>query len=87
MKKQSKNLYLHADGDSFFVACEISVHPELKGLPVIVGGDRGIAVAMSPEAKKLGVTRGMPVFQVKRELPDVIILSHHFDLYLSLIHI
>jgi len=81
VKKQSKNLYLHADGDSFFVACEISVHPELKGLPVIVGGDRGIAVAMSPEAKKLGVTRGMPVFQVKRELPDVIILSHHFDLY------
>lgn len=81
VKKQSKNLYLHADGDSFFVACEISVHPELKGFPVIVGGDRGIAVAMNQEAKRLGVTRGMPVFQIKRELPEVIILSHHFDLY------
>ena len=81
MKKESKNLYLHADGDSFFVACEVSVHPELEGLPVIVGGDRGIAVAMNQEAKKLGITRGMPVFRVKRELPEVIILSHHFDLY------
>ncbi|MES2315832.1 MAG: DNA polymerase IV [Patescibacteria group bacterium] len=78
---RSKNLYLHADGDSFFVACEVSVHPELKGKPVIVGGDRGIAVAMSKEAKALGVTRGMPVFQIKKLYPEVIILSHHFDLY------
>jgi nucleotidyltransferase/DNA polymerase involved in DNA repair len=55
----------------------------LKGKPVIVGGDRGIAVAMSPEAKKLGVTRGMPVFRIKKEFPEVIILPHHFDLYLD----
>ena len=53
----------------------------IKGLRVIVGGDRGIAVAMSPGAKKLGVTRGMPVFRIKKLFPQVIILSHHFDLY------
>ena len=81
MKNQSKNLYFHADGDSFFVACEVSVHPELRGKPVIVGGDRGIAVAMSIEAKKLGITRGMPCFRVKKLYPEVIILEHHFDLY------
>ena len=81
MAGNSKNLYLHADGDSFFVSCEVSVHPELRGLPVIVGGDRGIAVAMSKEAKKLGVTRGMPVFRIKKDFPSVTILSHHFDLY------
>jgi nucleotidyltransferase/DNA polymerase involved in DNA repair len=75
------NLFLHADGDSFFVSCEVSEHPEYKGLPVVVGEDRGIAVAMSYEAKKLGVTRGMPVFQIKKQFPDVIILPHHFDLY------
>ena len=78
---QSDNLYLHVDGDSFFVACEVSVHPELRGKPVIVGADRGIAVAMSAEAKKLGVTRGMPVFKIKKLFPQVVILSHHFDLY------
>jgi DNA polymerase-4/DNA polymerase V len=69
------------DGDSFFVACELTKHPEYKGKPVIVGADRGIAVAMSREAKKLGVTRGMPVFQIKKLFPEVIILPHHFDLY------
>src|SRR6185436_4399105 len=81
MKNESENLYLHVDGDSFFVSCELSVHPELKGKPVIVGADRGIAVAMSMEAKALGVTRGMPVFKIKKFFPEVIILSHHFDLY------
>jgi nucleotidyltransferase/DNA polymerase involved in DNA repair len=75
------NLFLHADGDSFFVSCEVSKNPEYKGLPVVVGEDRGIAVAMSYEAKKLGVTRGMPIFQIKKQFPKIIILSHHFDLY------
>ena len=36
---------------------------------------------MSSEAKALGVTRGMPIFQIKKLFPQVVILSHHFDLY------
>ncbi len=81
LEQISDNLFLHADGDSFFVACELTQQPELRGKPVIVGGDAGIAVAMSYEAKKLGVTRGMPVFQIKKLYPEVIILNHHFELY------
>ncbi len=81
MLEINKKLYLHADGDSFFVACELSIRAELKGKPVIVGGDKGIAVAMSKEAKKLGVTRGMPVFKIKKFYPEVIILPHNFELY------
>ena len=75
------SLFLHADGDSFFVECELSKRPELRGKPVIVGGDKGIAVAMSREAKKLGVHRGMPVFKIKKLYPEVIILEHTFSLY------
>ncbi|MBP6884204.1 MAG: DNA polymerase IV [Candidatus Pacebacteria bacterium] len=75
------DLFLHADGDSFFVACELVSRPELRGKPVVVGEDRGIAVAMSAEAKKLGVTRGMPVFEIKKKFPKVIILPHSFGLY------
>ncbi len=77
----SDNLYLHVDGDSFFVACELAMHPELKGKPVIVGADRGIAVAMSEEAKAIGIGRGMPVFKIKKLFPEVVILPHHFELY------
>jgi nucleotidyltransferase/DNA polymerase involved in DNA repair len=81
MPSSQDNFYLHVDGDSFFVACELTVRPELRGKPVIVGADRGIAVAMSKEAKDLGITRGMPVFKIKKFYPEVVILSHHFSLY------
>ena len=81
MQKADENLFLHADGDSFFVACELVHRPDLVGKAVVVGEDRGIAVAMSYEAKRLGVTRGMPTFKIKKQFPEVIILPHHFRLY------
>lgn len=78
---KSKTKILHVDGDNFFVACEVARFPHLKGKPVIVGEERGIASAMSYEAKKLGVHRGMPVFEIRKQFPQVIILPSHFELY------
>jgi DNA polymerase-4/DNA polymerase V len=74
---------LHVDGDAFFAGCEISRNPSLRGKPVVVGQDRGIAAALSYEAKALGVTRGMPVFQIRRHYPTVIILPSDYELYRS----
>ncbi|OHA58872.1 MAG: hypothetical protein A2571_00620 [Candidatus Vogelbacteria bacterium RIFOXYD1_FULL_44_32] len=65
---------VHIDGDCFFVACEVAKNPKLKGRPVVVGADRGIACAMSYEAKALGVTRGMPVGWIRKICPSTIIL-------------
>ncbi len=72
---------LHIDGDGFFAYCEIARSPHLKGKPVVVGEDRGIACAMTSEAKALGITRGMPMFKIRSEYPQVVILSSHFELY------
>lgn len=72
---------LHIDGDGFFAYCEIARFPHLKGKPVVVGQDRGIACAMTYEAKKLGITRAMPIFKIREQFPEVIILSSHFELY------
>lgn len=72
---------IHIDGDSFFVAVELTRRPDLWGKPVVTGGERGIASAMSKEAKKLGVTRAMPVFKIKKEFPEVVILPSDFTLY------
>lgn len=76
-----KKMILHVDGDSFFVACEVARFPHLKGKPVVVGEDRGIACAMSVEAKKLGIHRAYPIFKIKRDFPMVTILTSHFELY------
>lgn len=73
--------FLHIDGDSFFVACERAQYPHLIGKPVVVGEERGIACAMSYEAKALGVTRALPIYTIRKELPEVIILPSHFELY------
>ncbi|MEK7646111.1 MAG: DNA polymerase IV [Patescibacteria group bacterium] len=72
---------LHLDGDAFFVACEVAKNPRLRNTPVVVGHDKGIATALSYEAKKLGVGRGMPMFYIKRNFPNVIILPTDFPTY------
>jgi DNA polymerase-4/DNA polymerase V len=80
MSKKPK-IILHLDGDSFFVACEVSLNPKLKNKPVITGFERGIATAMSQEAKKLGISRGMPVFKIKKLYPKVIIVNSNYHSY------
>lgn len=74
-------MIIHIDGDSFFVSCELLSRPDLRGKPVITGGERGIASSMNIQAKKIGITRGMPVFTIKKDFPQVIVLSSNFELY------
>ncbi len=72
---------LHIDGDSFFASCEVAKNPALKGKPVITGKERGIASAMTYEAKARGVTRGMRLFEIKKICPDAIILPSDYETY------
>lgn len=75
---------VHVDGDGFFASCEIALNPKLKGLPVVTGQERGIATAMSPEAKRLGIHRGMPVYQIRKLYPEAVIVNsnyHHYGMF------
>lgn len=69
------------DGDAFFVAVEIAKNPKLKGLPVVTGEEKGIVTALSYEAKALGVTRGLPIFVLKKNFPKVIIMPGDYRSY------
>ena len=80
-KKSFPKAILHIDGDAFFASCEIAQDPSLRGKPLVVGRDRGIATAVSYEAKACGVQRGMPIWQVRQVCPDVVIRSSSYDLY------
>jgi DNA polymerase-4/DNA polymerase V len=72
---------LHIDGDSFFASCEQAVNPALKGKPVITGKERGIASAVSIEAKKLGIKRGMSIKEIRAICPKIIYVPSDYETY------
>ncbi len=72
---------VHIDGDAFFASCEQARDPALKGRPVITGKERGIVASMSYEAKALGVTRAMRLFEVRKLCPDAVILPSDYETY------
>ncbi len=75
------NAILHVDADAFFASCEQATNPALKGKPVAVGKERGIATAVSYEAKKRGVTRGMRLSEIKRFCPEALIINSDYEKY------
>lgn len=72
------------DCDSFFVSCERVDNPSLQDKPVCVmtsGGNKGIIVSRSKEAKALGVKMGAPYFQIKNSYPKLICIPAHHHRY------
>lgn len=72
------------DGNNFFVSCERLFRPDLAGKPVVVlSSNDGCVVARSQEIKDMGITMGVPYFQVKDILQKAraTSFSSHFALY------
>lgn len=82
LNSTASRFILHVDADAFFASVEQALHPELKGLPVIVGGgDRGVVSAASYEARRFGVRSAMPVAHARRACPRGVFVHPNFEAY------
>ncbi len=79
-----EKLYFHVDLDAFYASVEQRDNPELRGLPVIVGGDRsgrGVVSACSYEARVFGVHSAMPVAEACRLCSEAVVLPVRMQRY------
>ncbi|HRY38445.1 MAG TPA: DNA polymerase IV, partial [Smithellaceae bacterium] len=72
---------VHIDGDAFFTSCEEAIHPELRGKPLITGGERGIVACASYAAKNIGIKRGVPLHEARKICPRLIVLPSDYETY------
>ena len=81
---QSGRVLALSDGNSFYCSCERVFDPKLRGVPVIVlSNNDGCAIALTPEAKALGLQMGSPFFEIREmcRREGVVVRSSNYALY------
>jgi nucleotidyltransferase/DNA polymerase involved in DNA repair len=84
MDEPSQKTVLHIDMDAFFAAVEVHDHPELKGLPLVIGSPpdkRGVVSTCSYEARKFGIHSAMPSRTAFQRCPHAVFLPPNMKRY------
>lgn len=76
---------LHCDCNGFYASVECVKNPDLKKVPMAVGGDpekrHGIILAKNEIAKKYNIQTAETIFQAKKKCPELVIVPPHHDMY------
>ncbi len=76
---------LHCDCNSFYASVESLDNPQLKNIPMAVGGDpetrKGIILAKNEAAKKYGIVTAETIWSAKKKCPSLVIVPPRHDRY------
>jgi len=76
---------LHCDCNGFFASVECALNPELRNVPMAVGGSvearHGIILAKNELAKKYNIQTAETIYSAKKKCPNLVIVPPHHDLY------
>lgn len=74
---------LHVDMDAFYPSVSLLRRPELRGTAVIVGGggNRGVVLSATYEARAFGVHSAMPMTRARRLCPQATIVEPDHQAY------
>ncbi len=82
--KHNTSTILHIDMDAFYASVEERDHPQLRGLPLVVGGSpegRGVVAAANYVARTYGVYSAMPMATAKRLCPALVVVRGNYSHY------
>ena len=72
----------HMDCDAFYASVEKRDRPELRDVPVIVGGGkRGVVTTCCYIARIKGVRSAMPMFKALKACPEAVVIKPDFSKY------
>ena len=79
---------LHVDMDAFYASASLLSRPELKGTPVIIagGGNRGVVLSATYEARAFGVAAAMPLARARRLCPQATVVAPDHARYERISH-
>jgi DNA polymerase-4 len=74
---------LHVDMDAFYALASLLSRPELRGTPVIIagGGNRGVVLSATYEARAFGVAAAMPIARARRLCPQATVVAPDYARY------
>lgn len=88
---QGHRLILHADMNCFYASVECLYRPELRDVPMAVGGSvesrHGIILAKNRLAKACGVKTGEALWQARLKCPEIAIVPPDYKRYMTFSHL
>ena len=81
----ARRVIFHSDMNAFYASVEQAERPELRGVPLVVGGHEelrhGIVLAKSAQAKAAGVKTGEALWEARAKCPGLVVVPPRYEVY------